>query len=70
MTEFRKKMMKFRAQFEAEKRQLLNCLQHANELLDRALDPATPRDEAERAAEMAEPLMQRFEMLCDGQKPS
>lgn len=70
MTEFQKKLLEFRAQFEAEKRQVLNCLQHANDLIDRALDPATPLDEAERAAEMAEALMERFEMLCDGQKPS
>jgi hypothetical protein len=70
MSEFGDRLLKLRAAFEADKKQLLECLEHANALLDHALDPATPHDEAERDAAIAEALMERCGMIADGQKPS
>lgn len=62
MSELRDKLLRHR--------QVLDCLKQADALLDRALDPATPRDEAKRDAAIAEALLDRVMMTADGGKPS
>ena len=69
-SELMEELVKLRASFEVDKKQVVDLLTQANALLDHALDPATPRSEMLRDGAMAEALMERFRMVCTGQQPS